>query len=486
MSAIGDYVHYRALNYLKHGITTKGAHLNYQSQKTKIETQLKRQFTTAKKDSNLHQVETLANEMIEIINDRQPRKQKIETVEEYYENFKMLFDDVISDWFKAPYGVNAGYLTWQAGKIKPPKINKMKDLKNLNGTVKYLQYLVRLFTLELADGMVEAEEFLALGKFFLQQLVSLQKELKDFNLETDAELKAAWSNTIDLQWSDLSKFVGVLKELYDAVYEIPFTYITNEMITDRIQQLLPPKAHEQAAEMLAQASRAVCSKTEVHSRTRQDNVTASISRFKNTLFKSITEKDGLIFNLSWTENNLVDFIFTNNQQTLLKHGSLAKIIRYETNIGLLDMLQETKHGNDYITHFLNVFATRLGTVPQIIKNHRLTMKEELKISSLYTLIQHNDLNALKKKKRADIIFQYDGATGKLSAHSIYSILESTYKNIDSLEILMDGKSIDADFRRFPNRFWGDRQVPSYSDASRRIANLLADAHQRKLQISMRI
>ena len=56
MSAIGSYIHYHSINYIRYGITINRPHTGYQSQKSRIQGQIRRQVTTAAHDANIREV----------------------------------------------------------------------------------------------------------------------------------------------------------------------------------------------------------------------------------------------------------------------------------------------------------------------------------------------------------------------------------------------------------------------------------------------
>lgn len=497
MSAIGDYVHYRALNYIKYGTSIKGVYSKYENQKQKIRTQFKRQITLSKKDSDVWAVQALANDLLEMGNKQFFNPTQIST-ETYYKMFKMLFANVVDTLFWDSEFSNIGDLTALSLDFRrsAPDLKYLQDIKNINETIAYLRKLNGLLLQEYASGIVEAEEFLKIGINFVKELYMIQRELTEFNQKSElakgkglqglenrtGKRLGAINKNIHMHWDELSQYMEAILEMSAESVNMPMVYAKDVGTLEHATKLLPAMIENNVKDMLTKATEGILEETNIKQKVRENKIKYS-QEMQNITLQTIADDDNLVFNLQWKQNNFTRFRFQTTDA--FEDNKLFSGKGYQTELDLLAML-ESYTSIDYINHFLNIFATHLGTVPKRIRDYRKDMLEELHIIALYALMQSNNFNILKKDKHIDIIFFKDPKTKKVQAKSIYTILEEIYNNTDLVEVSMNNKPINNSFKLFSNRYWGDRQVPSYSDAWRRIVGLLADARQRKLSVALKI
>lgn len=485
MSAIGSYIHYHSINYIRYGITINRPHTGYQSQKSRIQGQIRRQATTAAHDANIREVQAAANGILSVLQ-KKPISRLFSSPEDYYRGFEAMFEDIIEGLMVERY-MDVGNIYKDALNLDEPDIKAFKEIKNINATIKYIQQLANLFERELQDGMTEADWFLGLSKDMVDELKFLQRiyhNAMEFRIDDQVVGPGSLSSfSADADWEHLQGYIEELEMMHNEVRTIPYSYMIKDMVYSKAKNLLPKKVESQVAEMLEKGSKGILTNPKIAYKDIQ-KADKLIEKTLNMTLKTISKPRDLTFNLSWKENNLVDFRFQKPGAFAMNKFLGANSIR--TEIGLMQMLQVHQCGNDYINHFLNIFANRLGAVPERIKLSRQRMIEELQLLSLYSLMRFGEYNALKKGRKIDVFFKYDVFTGEVQVRSIYSLLAMTSNNLEFLNLLMDGKPVKnaSSFKLFFNRYWGDRQKPSYPDAYRRIDALLMDAHQRKLAISL--
>lgn len=447
MSAIGNYIHLHAINYLNHGITKNGAYVKYKSQKQKIMQKVKKNKATSLTKKEQEDLSSVITSMMQK-NSNNSYIQKAQ--QEVIKKMKELFDDAL------------GEIDWETGDIKfdidkETSVGRASSSINVADMVKRIDKLENVLKKVAEEGRIgtsEAKKDLNnLKKAYLDAVNTIIKDKQMRGLPTtltpyDASVR-------------LGKYKEQLNNMISEWAAFPSVYLQKGTFFEHLIAYAPMVAQNEVNKIIGTV---VGDQGEI--------VKIDKQRFDSKYITKQLAKD--VFETTKFSQGKVDVQMTWNNKDInisAKNVNLKnRYVQLLSNSSLLNLLQE--EDPNFINHALNILASHprgekgnldiVAMRPEII--------EELRLIILYKALT-GDVNG---RTSANLFVVNDNQTGKVKVHDIYDIINKSKDNL-SRSVAIKGMAV-SNFKAFRNQDIGDSRA--------RISDLLADVHSRKISVGL--
>ena len=432
MSALGNYIHLHAENYLKYGVAKKG--------------ETPKPFSGINNflQNRLAGIKDINDGTIKILEQRlknntvaQESQDKQNSNQDFQKKIDKLYELIAAH--SSISSINS-YLHGSSGIVKPSNINRIESLALSRGEIERRKTLIQEIDLKIAE--------------INKNQMATEAQIKELlNLYTAAGGTKTFSQTGNK---------SILGQLQDAINETSYnTWISavSGEFGEKLVAMCGDKAENLAIDELENyLKEAVIGDARTSITLSKDKVAKDLSSFLKT-----DEKNNSYY-LGTTQDKVDVKIQVNNEDVLanVKHYYNAEKVTLQSRVSLFSALAFLEQYDQFGTHWLNMHAGRLlgnrGSADQILK-------EEIAYEALVSG------NPLKKGVQGANTFVFiDRATGRVVVKKTKDILTSEMNkvnikpNINSLKLK-------------------NRYTKNYQD---RITGILMQAHATQLHVSLNV
>lgn len=447
MSAIGDYIHLNAQNYIEHGTTKYGKFQAYKSRADIIKGKAKQNASSSLSPKEQEDLASVLESMLKS-NSNNPYIQKAQ--QEVEKKMKELFKDAL------------GEIDWDTGDIlfdmdTNTKVGKASSSIDINDMLKRIDKLDNVLIGMIDEGRVGASEvkinLSKLKKEYLQSIEKIKKEKKAKGLPFTLTSRDAATS--------LGAYKNQLNELIKEWAAYPSVYLQKGTFFEHLITYAPMVAKNSAE---VELGKVIGDSTENVGLNKDKFASKFITKdFGENFLETTRVSQGKIdVEMKWEGKDI---------KISAKNVNLGnRYVQLLTGSSLLYLLQD--ENAIFVNHALNILSTHpRGPGVSQIAAMRTDMINELRLIILYKALT-GDVNG---RNTANLFVANDNKTGKVKVHDVNDIITKVSENLSS-SVAIKGLAA-SNFKQFKNTFASTPDI--------RISALLADVHSRKISVGLK-
>ncbi len=454
-SAIGNYVHYSWANYLKSGTdrTRNKGHNKFDAWKSQrgdiIERAEKLAGSAFQQESQaIKDLEDSLNALMTPMSTASPNIANIQ--KKVDKTMYKEFEDALQ---KIDHGTgNVVFKNSGKDYIGKARSNNVEDvLKRIDRLENELIRQARSKTIskDIFDKVKEIKSV------YQNSYNEIQRMMENSNMKASTALKRVGSK------NKLKEYREALNEIIKEYAAFPDIFTQKGALFEHLIKYAPKVMDESADAAIGKVV---------------GDITGKVAFDQSAFDSYFTDHQNIsdVLTSTHVSQNKIDVIVEWEGKTL---NISAKNVNLESNwihivskSSLLYLLQD--EDGQFVNHFLNIYAThrRVGSQSSLTAS-RSAMLEEIKLILLYKALTGDTYG----KKAANLFIVNDNRTGTVKVYTISGIIEkaasSSIKGVQA-----NGKTFNTSFRL--KNSWSDES------AQDRISKLLADAHAKKISVSL--
>lgn len=447
MSAIGDYIHLHAANYLEHGTSQNGAFSAYISQKQNIMQKAMANKSTSLSAKEQEDLSSVIQSMIQV----NPENKYIQKAQQ-----------AVATKMEELFGDALGEINWATGDITfnmdtSTTVGRASSSINVQDMIKRMDKLEQTLINLLSDGRVGTSE---IKKNLNTLRAEYLKEIQRIQADKQARGLPPTLTSYDAATS-LGKYKKQLNEMIKEWAAFPAVYLQKGTFFENLIAYAPMVAQNGAEEAIGKVIGDIT-----------EGVSLNMEHFEGKYITKQLASD--VFETTRVSQGKIDVeIKWNGKDAKISAKNVNLNNRYVqllTGSSLLYLLQD--ESADFVNHALNILSSHpRGKGNKTVADMRPAMIEELRLIILYKALT-GDVN---NRASANLFVVNDNKTGKVRVHDVYDIISKASKNLSS-SVAIKGLSASG-FKQFRNQ-----QAPT---PAARISGILADVHSRKISVGLK-
>ena len=470
MSGIGDYIHYSAFGYIQHGTTEKASYKHYVSQKMKIRFRVAANRSTLSKQDKQDLADTLELMM-------QPNvATDANTLGRIYQARNEIYGKMNNEYKKKLQKID-----WETGDVTALKsademIGKVSSNK-IEDMIKKIDKLEMILSKKIAQGDFNAS-------LAQQTLINLKNEYNMAILKIANELQKNIGDIKSIPKKYSNQVSGYKKQLNAMIDLWAFYPPINLQKGDLFENLIvyAPKVAQQEA--WAAATKVLGKDLEFAGLNKDNFESKYITKaFSDECFEITQVSQGKVdVEIVWNGKNAK----ISAKNVNLSSGRWIHLVK---DTSFLSLIQD--ENVDFVNHALNLLAQHkkpkkgeigyetYSTDINKIKIDRIGMIGELRLMAFYKGLT-GDFN---NRNKANLFVINDNKKGSVKVIDMWDLFAEGEKKFNLLNNLPGFKveNLTRTFKDLKNEYvYGEAE----SSAASRISQLLADAHSRKISVSL--